>query len=442
VAGEVVLALALGFIRLGHNSLWEDEIFSVNAASGSWGHLLHVLHYGDANMSLYDVVLHLWEPLGTSDAFLRVPSVVAFSATVPVVYLIGRRLISTRGGLLAGLLMALAPFGVQHAQEVRSYTLVTFLVSLSVCCFVVGVQDRNGWAWCGFSVFAALAIYAHFYAALVPIALAVALLVERSRVPWAQAVRAYLALCILAIPVLVLVLRGPRGQLFWLTRPGLHAALGQPSHLAGGSFTSVVFGVVILASLPFAIRQMRGPEPSGNVVILLSWLFLPYVITFAYSFLLTPIYKDRYLIVSLPALALYAAWAVMQFSHRWRTIAAAALIAASVVGVVTWYRTPPFQDWKAAVAVVEAHATPRDGIAFCWGHSGADALFARYRTSPPLRTVRAGTTEVPERVWVVNINELSHEPRLGCGLDHRLNGYDLASETALSGIRVRLYRTP
>src|SRR3954454_14110035 len=60
VAAEIALALLLGFFRVGSKSLWSDEIYSARVVSGSWSALFHSLRTSDANMSLYDVLLHMW----------------------------------------------------------------------------------------------------------------------------------------------------------------------------------------------------------------------------------------------------------------------------------------------------------------------------------------------------------------------------------------------
>jgi mannosyltransferase len=436
VAGETGLALSLGAFQLGHNSLWNDEVFSVRVTSGSWSSLFRSLHVADANMSLYDFLLRLWRAFGTSDAALRSLSVVAFAATVPVVYAIGRRLIGRNGALFAGLLMAVAPFAVQYAQQVRSYALVAFLVSLASLCLVIGLQDRRPAAWAGYSIVGALAMYAHFFAALVLIAHALTLLLSaRRRLATRQVVVSYLGLVVLATPAVVVALRGPRGQLNWLTRPGLHAALGQASHLAGGAVTATAFAFVLLVSTPMLIKSWRSTE--WGLPLLLSWLVVPYALALGLSVVATPVFKDRFLIVSLPALVLLAAWCVMRFEHRWSVVAAAVLVGASLIGVVRWYREAPFQDWRTAANFVHEHVQPGDRLRYCASSDGASFRYYYLRQIPgtaPLSNPARSTALQADRIWFMTSDG---HPR--CGNAASRLGYERVGTTRFPGVHVQLY---
>src|SRR5260221_3111762 len=134
LSGEVLLSLALGFHALGRKSLWNDEGLSAMVSSSPWSSIMSRGNPADANartpaMVGYHVVLKVWRVLGSDETVLRSLSVIAVAATVVAVFLVGARLFDRATGLLAGLVLALAPFGVRYAQEVRSYALVMFLVT-------------------------------------------------------------------------------------------------------------------------------------------------------------------------------------------------------------------------------------------------------------------------------------------------------------------------
>ena len=101
----------------------------------------------------------------TVDA-LRTPSVLAFAAAVPAVWLAGRRLFDERTGLLAALLFALNGFALQYAQEARGYMLATMLCAYSGALLAQHVLAPRRWSRAAWIAVSALTIYAHGFAVL------------------------------------------------------------------------------------------------------------------------------------------------------------------------------------------------------------------------------------------------------------------------------------
>ncbi len=73
-------------------------------------------------------LLWLVAKIGTSQWLLRLPSAIFGAIAASLTYAIGARVSGLRGGIIAGLLMALSPFQVQFGQEARSYTLVSCFI--------------------------------------------------------------------------------------------------------------------------------------------------------------------------------------------------------------------------------------------------------------------------------------------------------------------------
>jgi mannosyltransferase len=63
---------------------------------------------------------------------LRLPSVIFGAVAVLLVALVATEIKSSRGGLAAGILMALAPLDVQLGQEARPYTFASCLIMLAL----------------------------------------------------------------------------------------------------------------------------------------------------------------------------------------------------------------------------------------------------------------------------------------------------------------------
>ena len=220
----------LRLILLGSKGLWLDETFSIWMANHSVADMLHWVVQIDQHPPLYYLLLHYWIVLNGGGPFnVRLFSVLFGTATIPVVYLIGKRMAGITAGLAASLLMTFSLFNIYYAQETRMYTLLAFNAAVAIYALVrlltdpralrpIGAQFRDylrawrtnppvepdhdesfsykselknpsGWrawlsrhrwspiqtietdlAWVAFIVFSALTLYSHNTAVLFPLA--------------------------------------------------------------------------------------------------------------------------------------------------------------------------------------------------------------------------------------------------------------------------------
>jgi len=137
----VALGGFLRFYQIGSKGLWLDESFSVWLGWQPVGEILSWLVNIDQHPPLYYTLLHLWMALGDDAAAVRALSALLGTLTIPVVYLLSRRLADGRVGLLAALILAVSPFHVRFAQEARMYTLLTLNVSLALYALVHLLTD-------------------------------------------------------------------------------------------------------------------------------------------------------------------------------------------------------------------------------------------------------------------------------------------------------------
>jgi transposase InsO family protein len=128
----VVLGGILRFYQIGSKGLWLDESFSAWLGWQPVGEMLAWLLRIDQHPPLYYTLLHFWMLLGDNAAHVRTLSALLGTLTIPVLYLLGRRLADDKVGLLAALILAVSPFHVRFAQETRMYTLLTLNVSLAL----------------------------------------------------------------------------------------------------------------------------------------------------------------------------------------------------------------------------------------------------------------------------------------------------------------------
>lgn len=399
VAVAAVAGAILTAIELGTRSLWLDEGSTFAIVSQHGAALWRGIAHDGGNMLIYYLLMHVligW--FGDGIWLMRLPSVIATAATGALVAALALRLFPGNRRLAgaAGLLTVVSLPLVFWGQNARGYSL---LVTLSVGSFLALIAilqtpaDRSPSR-------AAIAAYvlttlAAFYvgydvALLIPAQLAL-LPVRRER---ARLVIGCLALvALLCLPLLVLAAERGSGQLFWVmplswriagqaTLTLFSAALLPNFHrTATTAATAIAMGVAVLAGLLLGAQALRrsgllrprallsprelpqqDPRADGSwpLLVVLSWVLVPTVLTLIAYAAGEPIELPRVTIFEMPALALLVAWLLLRPEVRplLGLAAVAVLLALRLAQVIPSYGVSP-EPWSAATAYV-LHATPAD----------------------------------------------------------------------------------
>ena len=277
--------------------------------------------------------------LGFSDLAARLPSLLIAGLTLPLLYLVARRLLNRRVALLSVALLALLPEAVVWGGRARMYALLQLLVLLAVYFFFQAVldpqaQERKRPAWPWVACFLA-AIFAQDEAILLLPFFWLAALVARGP-RWFLRPRVLLGQVL--VPLLGI------GARYWLNEirvPGevytlTHDAFFRfPPALAHGLQKVAPFftdpwawpvTILFFASLFFLARDLiarREPRPAAP--LFLAYLVL--VITLSIILVVNdPWQDDRYLFMVLPQFLMVAAWGLDRFvgllARRWPALRA------------------------------------------------------------------------------------------------------------------------
>src|SRR5690242_16483292 len=113
------LALRLAVTR----GIWVDEAVSLRQVRLPYLRMIAELRDDDVHPPLYHSVLWVVVRLtgNTGEWGLRLPSLVAGTALIPLLYAVANDLWDRRTGLMAALLGAVAPVAVWYSQEARMY---------------------------------------------------------------------------------------------------------------------------------------------------------------------------------------------------------------------------------------------------------------------------------------------------------------------------------
>lgn len=330
---------------LGSYGLWFDEIFSV-VMSRSLDSIVQMVRTQENNMLLHYLLLWLWQPLGDgSEVFLRSSSVLLVLLSLWPLYAAVQRLAGGAAAAAASLFYASHYLVLQAAMASRGYSLALLASALVMWRWAVAWQSarHRDWLLCG--ALAGLAVWSHYFAALLPAVLVFAMLWRDGwRQPWRGLATALLAFVAVALPMVLT--RPPDGaaQIGWAEVPDWRSITGTLSMLAGadGPNETDVLKALSLVLLVVALwhwRQRPGLQPWRSVPVGVALgLLLVVLAVLLESLVGQPLFVYRFFTPLVPLLALVAGAAFALCAPLWRMLMLATLLLLSL-----------YETWKPFV---------------------------------------------------------------------------------------------
>jgi mannosyltransferase len=219
VSGALALVCVAGavlrFATLDLQSLWFDEAVTAQLLRMDFGGLLEAIPDSESTPPLYYVLGWLWaQVFGTGEAGLRSLPALCGTATIGVVWALGRRLGGERAGLAAAALVAVNPMLVWFSQEARAYALLVLLAAIAALLWLRALERPRPGRAAAWSIVAALALATHYYAVFVVAPMALWLVVRAPGIRVRAAALAPVAAGLAALAPLLLHQRSNAGAAF------------------------------------------------------------------------------------------------------------------------------------------------------------------------------------------------------------------------------------
>jgi Dolichyl-phosphate-mannose-protein mannosyltransferase len=319
---------------------------------------------------------------------LRLPSLLAGIAAIPLVYQLGERTVGRPAAVVATALTALSPFMIFYSTEARSYQLLIVLVLLSTIALLAAIADGRARWWIAYGAFSCAAMYTHYTGAY-------ALLGQFLWVLWAypHARRSALLANVGAVIAYLPWFSGLRKDLSSPTTDILsalspftadsvrislqHWSVGHPFAYPGtgmrdlpGELALLMLagGVVIalaglLRSTVHASRRLHAATPNRRVVLILVLAVSVPVGEALTSAVGDDVFGTRNLAASWPAFGLALGALLAAAGPRLRFAAVALVLGAFAIGAAKMIEAP-FQRpaFDAAADFIDREAAPGDVV--------------------------------------------------------------------------------
>jgi len=171
VVAFTVAGALLRLWKLGAGGLWRDEAQGLFVAAKSFPTGISAALVSDGHPPLFFFLMHFWAKLwGTNEFGLRLLPALLGIATIPLLYVVARRMFGRYVGVLAAGVGALLPMHILVSREARMYTLLPLMVLLSIWTLYEATQHNLRRYWIGWVVTSALMMYSHNWGILVFVA--------------------------------------------------------------------------------------------------------------------------------------------------------------------------------------------------------------------------------------------------------------------------------
>lgn len=430
--GLILLCLFLlgGWLRM-HNlagkSVDNDEsaTWMVIRQSGIPAVITGAANHGQAPLSF--VISHAFTVLLGIDEFsMRLGSAIAGTLTILGVYLVGRRLFGHAEGCLAAGLTAVMIQPLAYSQYSRMYAWMVLLATLAVYYWLDLLRSaRMGMApsrrSVGFYIlFSVAALYANYVTGFNLAWQAVLLAIAGGRRALKTTAGVYAAIVLGFLPwVPSLLAQVNRGAHSWIPEPdgdklanfftwvvSPAGSLKNPGQLHTVFFA--LYGLALFFALDRALHALFarrwGTKLAAPEALLLIWIGVAPLLLYGVSFVLQPLFLERYLLFTFPAFALLAARGLggLPRPRHWPPWLARALVGMAGAGLLlfllhdTVHTRQYFQGRGEAsrevVGAIQAiRATQPDAVSAACGRSPQYDFYTTAQDLPSVHDLRVCT---------------------------------------------------
>lgn len=373
--------------------LWVDDLHTIGALSDAD---TFIPKLSNKQAPTYYTIARIWWSLGNDSVWwLRSLSIFFMLATVPVVYLIGKTMVSNSAGVLSAFIFILHPLIINHSYNIRPYALYTFFAATAFLFIVSNLKNiRSGgehrifhfnpfhihWGvvgiWAGITLSMFMVITSHHAGALFATVIGgtYGLLWLIYREQRRAVLFSILYLCVGLTVIAAIYVPFIYGNFaedattgFWNGDDSIGRAIRVIRQTYGGGNPMIYAPPWLVLAVAASIRFWRNREYDWAILLLAGWLVALPLLQIA-SWVIFPVFIGRVIIWTLIPFSLMLGIGLSALPGRWR-IGMVSVIAALgifvIIGLVTSTRIP----WTDITQTIKQEHRPGDAIVPCWDHS-------------------------------------------------------------------------
>lgn len=321
------LASFLRFFHLDFQSVWMDEIYTLNISDPSF--TLKQLHdeviAREGFPYLYFLILRGFYTLfGYSELVARIVSAIGGVAGVAVIYIFAKNIFNRQVGYIAAFLLAINEFHIALSQEARPYSLFILfaLIAFYRLSVFIKTQTLKNALWFGLA--AGLMLNINFFAIILLFSQGLLLLLAMTMASKTERIRIFKYSCLAGILALLLfapnyemLIKLVELQSFWVPEPKPDSFTIMFKELLGNSeitlfifISMITYYAIILfkkRTADFSFITIKQQPLYFSFIILFVWFVSYFEILYIKSYLGTSLVLSRYFISFIPVFVIVIA---------------------------------------------------------------------------------------------------------------------------------------
>lgn len=378
----LILATFVRFYQLDNLSLNLDESQSVWQATHS---IQYIIEYMSKNvhLPLHNSLLHYWIIFfGTSEVSVRMLSAIPGLIAVIALYYLASEVLNKNGARLAVLIGAVSPFWIWYSREIRMYSVLVTLTTLSYLFYVKAYKTGKFKYFLIHSLINILGIYTHYFFILILLVQFIFFLVgSLKKYPSLVTKKRLFSYFTLDASIVTLSFLPWVYKLTTSTgiaKFGPELVKPQPFNIAL-SFYEFIYGyqsseitmlgiamwpLIILFLFLFLSKRHR---PSSFIPLLFLGSLLPVLLTYFLSVTIKPVYLTRYTSTASPLFIILLSWFLIEFKPKfYRNFVILFFISTLVVSSISQYvnnNNDYHEDYRGAKEYLYKKVTINDIVA-------------------------------------------------------------------------------
>lgn len=354
-------ALALRLFNLGKLNLWLDEGYSAGYIHRGLSFIFSESFTAEPNPPLYNFLLNFWvKAFGDSEFAIRFPSAVFGALSISLVYLIGKKYVSRRVGILAAILIIGNPFYLAYSQEARVYSLFTFLCLCSVYYFPVTFEWKDKKKYLAATL---LVPWAHAYGVFLLLAQNIyVLMAYTSKKTEKEFIKTWIKIqgCIFLVaalwyvPFLIHREKYVR-RILWIKPITLQEFYEMlKSYIGQGAFVFEALIITSFITALFILRKKRDIKSTG-LPLLFLWLFFTITIPLLVGNFWHPFLMSKYTIAASMIFVILVLAPIDLFLKESKKLFYSLMLLAvifNILGAHTYFTTTRKQEWKKTIETI------------------------------------------------------------------------------------------
>jgi uncharacterized membrane protein len=332
----ITIGFLLRFIGIDHQSLWLDEIHTINEANPNYS-LLEVYNsvYNTEQMPpLYFIIIHfLFKIFGYTSLVLRSFSAICGVMGIYSIYLLSKELFNKRVAIISALLVSVNYFGIYYSQDGRPYSFLFLFTTLSFFYLVRYIKTPNYKNSILYGFFTSLMLYGHFFALFTLFSQILILfffiILINKKDKWNFIKQSFISgiiILILHIPSIKTLLNISKIQSFWVEEPSKQVYTSIYNQFFGESelllfLTGVSFILYFLSVFKekgnyYNYENIISNKKVFSYIIFIFWITITLIIPLIRSYLQVPMIVNRYFMVLLPAIIIITSYGFYQIKSK------------------------------------------------------------------------------------------------------------------------------